>query len=104
MMGKSELIRPHDLLSLLQSSIFMLPSKLKPLICGFLKGPQLFSPNPLSSLHIVRVEMLLLSLLNTPVSSTVAFLRYDLTKGIADYDHSRLFSRPHVFQLLITRS
>lgn len=47
---------PHDLMILLQSPIFMLPSKLTPppqrlalLIIGFLKDPQLFSP--LSSLR-----------------------------------------------------
>uniref|UniRef100_A0A3P8TF34 C-type lectin domain-containing protein n=1 Tax=Amphiprion percula TaxID=161767 RepID=A0A3P8TF34_AMPPE len=52
--GKSGLIRPHDLLPLLQSPIFMLSMVFFEL--------QLFSPNPLSSLHIV--EMFLLSLLN----------------------------------------
>ena len=49
------------------------PPQLVSLLSGFLKVTQLFSPNPLSSLCIVRVEMLLLSLLNKAVSSTVVF-------------------------------
>ena len=58
----------------------MLPSKLKPfslfvsLISGFVKATQLLSPNPLSSLYIVHVEMLLLLLLNIALSPTVVFL------------------------------
>ncbi len=60
---------------------------------------QLFSPNPLSSLRIVRVEMLLLSLLNIAVSSAVDFLRYDFTKCLSDLQSRsfKSFFRPHFF-------
>ena len=59
------------------SSIFILPSKLKPFFLislsdkCFFRATQLFSP--LSSLHIVHVEMLVHSLLSIAVSSTVDF-------------------------------
>ena len=93
--GKSRLIRPHDLLPLLQSPIFMLPSKLKPffwlasLISGFLKATHLFSPNPLSSL----------SVLNIALSSTVVFLRFVFIKHLSNrWSRSiRIFFRPHFF-------
>ncbi len=45
--------------------------RLASLISYFLKATRLFSPNPLSFLRIVRVEMILLSLLNIAVRSTV---------------------------------
>lgn len=47
--------------------------QLASLISGFLKTTQLFSPRPLTSLHFVHVEMLLLSLINITLSSTVVF-------------------------------
>ena len=53
-------------------------------ISGFHKATQLFSPNPFGSLHLVCVEMLLLSLLNIPLSSAVVFLLFDLTKHLSD--------------------
>ena len=98
---KSGLIRPHDLLP-----FFMPPSKLRPffqvasVISGFLKASELFSPNPLSSLHIVHVEMLLLSILTIALSSTVVvFLWFDFTKRLSDHQSLsiRIFYQPHLF-------
>ena len=101
---------PHDLLPLLQHPIFMLPSKLNfffswlaSLIHGYLKATQLFSPIHLSSLHTVCVEMLLLSLLNITLSSTVVFLPFDFTippfQRLSDRQSRsiRIFFRPHFF-------
>ena len=98
--------------SLANRSLFV---RLASLVSGFLKATQLFSPSPLSSLHIVRVEMLLLSLLNIALHSTVTFLQFDFTKRLSDR-HSRsfrIFFRPHFvleddgsplsFQFLIMR-
>uniref|UniRef100_A0A3B5PS70 DDE-1 domain-containing protein n=1 Tax=Xiphophorus maculatus TaxID=8083 RepID=A0A3B5PS70_XIPMA len=51
---------------------------------SFLTATQLFNPNPLSSLRIVRVEMLLHSQLNILLSSAVVFLRLDLTKRLSN--------------------
>ena len=63
--------------SLANSSLFFwLASQ----ISGFLP----IFPNPLSSLHIVHVEMLLLSLLNIALSSAVVFLPTDFTKHLSD--------------------
>lgn len=56
--GKSGL-EPHDFHSLLQCPIFVFSCKLKPflsLISSFFMAPQLFSPNPSSSVCIVHVE------------------------------------------------
>ena len=64
----------HQLLHPTWNSNFF--SQFASLIRGSLEATQLFSPNPLSSLRIVRVEMLLLSLSNMSVSSIVVF--YDL--------------------------
>jgi len=81
--------RVQFLCSLANWSLFF---QLASLISGFLKATQLFSPNPLSSLRIVRVKMLLLSLLNIPVSSTVVvFLRFDFTKRLNDRRSQSLF-------------
>lgn len=66
----------------------MLPGKrnlfhfgLASLISGFLLAAQLFSPNPLSSLHTVHVEMLLFALVNTAGSAAADFLQQDCTKS-----------------------
>ena len=91
---------PDHLQVQVQSPSFVLPNKLKPfiqvssLIIGFLKTTQLFSPNPLGSLHIVRVEMLLFSPLNIAVSSTFFFF-------LSDRDRSRLFSDYISFNMMV---
>ena len=82
--GKSGLIKPHDLFpcskgqSLCSQAKWSLFIQLASLISGFLKATQEFSPNPLSSVNSLHVEMLLLSLLNIAMSSTVFFF-YDLS-------------------------
>ena len=47
----------------------------------------------------MRVEMLLLSLLNIALSSTVVFLPFDLTTRLSDRRSPsfRIFFRPHFF-------
>ena len=89
--------RVQSLCSLAHWSFFF--PRLASLISGFLKAPQLFGSNPLSSLHIVRVEMLLPSLLNTDVTSTVDFLRLDVTKHLNDLQSLsfKIFCLPHFF-------
>jgi len=88
--------RVQSLCSLANWSLF---SWLASLISGLLRATKLFSPNPLSSLRIVRVEMLLLSLLNIALSYTVVFLRLDFTKSLSDRQSwsVRIFFRPHFF-------
>ena len=79
------------LLNLMLLENWSLFSRLASLISGFLKATQLFRPNPLSSLHIVRVEMLLLSLSSSREFCCFYFLRYDFTKRSSAHDHSRFF-------------
>lgn len=69
----------------------MLPGKLNlfhfglvSLISGFLWAAQLFSPNPLSSLHTVHVEMLWFALVNTATSVAADFLQQDFTKSLSE--------------------
>ena len=101
--GQSGLIRPHDLFPLLQSPIFMLPSKLKPFfLIGFAEKCFSFSTalstNSLSSLHIMQVEMLLLSLLNIAMSA-VDYLPLDFSKRLPDLlsRSFKIFFQPHFF-------
>ena len=62
-----------------------------------LRTAQLFSFNPLSSLHIVWVEMVLLSLSNTAVSSIVDFVRFDLSKSDLRSRSLKIFFWLHFF-------
>lgn len=84
----------QSLCSLANSSIF---SRLASLISGFLQATQLFSPNLLTSLCIVHVEMLLLSLLYTALRSTGVFPQFDFSKCDLQARSFRIFSRPHLF-------
>ena len=67
--------------------------QLASLISGLLKTVQLFSPNPLHVLHTVYPEMLLLSILNIAMSSTVNYY-YQLI------NHLRFFSNQFLTQFL----
>lgn len=69
----------------------MLPGKLNlfhlglaSLISGFLRATQLFRLNPLSSLHTVHVEMLLVALANTAPRAADGFPQQDFTKSLSE--------------------
>ena len=109
-LGKSGLIKPQDLFpyskvqSLCSQEKWSHFIQLASLISGFLKATQQFSPNPLSSVHTVEVEILLLSLLNI-VSSTVEFLRIKWFWIVQDFFLTYFFlegdGSPLSFQVVI---
>ena len=106
-------LRQADVLPLLQIPVFLFSSKLKPFFFLIILYDKWFSsgctavyPKTLNSLHIVHLEMHLLSLLNIVVRSSFDFLLLDLTKRLS-YCQMLFFitvfhhSSPLSFQVLI---
>lgn len=102
--GTGYIIKTHGLPPSLQRPIFLLPRTLKPFfpwLTTQLSSPNHFSFLPLASL---RVEMLLLPLLNIAPRSTVVFLWFDFTKRLNPYQPGLFYdclSSPPVLPLLI---